>query len=143
MWRGGELHGVRMDSRFTLKDAVFILLFLVVIGAVVFAGWQFHYQEERLNDVKQSVNQLSDVQKQQLATLGRMETLLRNGVSLNGGGPAGTQTASTQGAGSIRRTDPDGTQYVYYPTPPEPPRDPHAAPDYAPGDWLVTMTADR
>ncbi|HVT79697.1 MAG TPA: hypothetical protein VHM90_03490, partial [Phycisphaerae bacterium] len=121
-----------MDSRFTLKDAVFILLFLVVIGAVVFAGWQFHYQEERLNDVKQSVATLSDVQKQQLTTLGRIEIALRNGVTVNGsnGGAAGTQTATTQGR-NIRRTDPDGSQYVYYPEVPDSPREPDKKPDYA------------
>ncbi|HVX83797.1 MAG TPA: ABC transporter substrate-binding protein [Phycisphaerae bacterium] len=128
-----------MDSRFTLKDAVFVLLFIVVIGAVVFAGWMFHYQELRLTAVQQTVSQLGDVQKQQLATLSRMEILLRSGVRVSAtgeGSGAGTQ-ASTQVAGVIRRTEADGSQYVYYPEVPDSPRQPDKRPDYAYGDWLV------
>ncbi len=49
-----------MESRFTFKDFVFVVLFFVVIGAVVWVGYQFHHQEERLTDVKKEVLELSN-----------------------------------------------------------------------------------
>jgi peptide/nickel transport system substrate-binding protein len=114
-----------MDSRFTLKDFVFLALFVVVIGAVAFVGWQFHYQEMRLNDVRGEV-----------ATI---RTLLQQGVRVGDGGAEGngTQTASTRNSGRIRRKNPDGSQYVYFPDVPSTPRHPETRPDYATGDWLV------
>jgi peptide/nickel transport system substrate-binding protein len=124
-----------MDSRFTFKDFVFVVLFVVVIGAVGWAAYQFSYQEGRLNDVKQQLQQLDETQKQQLTVLSNIRDTLKRGVVA---APTGTQTAGNpETAGRIRRTNPDGSQYVYYPQPPTAARDPTTQPDYATGDWLV------
>lgn len=111
-----------MDSRFTFKDFVFVVLFVVVIGAVAWAAWQFSYQEKRLNDV--------------LGALTAIQNDLKTGAITHGtGSRAGPTTNSA--AGRIRRKNPDGSIYVYYPDPPLTPRDPTQLPDYATGDWLV------
>jgi peptide/nickel transport system substrate-binding protein len=120
-----------MDNRFTLKDFVFFVLFVIVLGAVLWASFQFSYQEQRLNDVKRQLTQLDDTQKQQLAVLSEIRNQLKNGIALS------TNAGSPETAGRIRRKNPDGSQYVYYPQPPRSPRDPLAKPDYAAGDWLV------
>ena len=66
---------------------------------------------------------------------------LRSGVTVaggvGGGGGGNTTAAATQDAGRIRRRNPDGSQFVYYPTAPTTPRDPHKFADFAYGDWLV------
>ena len=130
-----------MDSRFTFKDFIFVVLFLVVIGAVIWIGYQFSYQESRLNDVKRELVRTGDEQKEQLEVLTDIRNTLRSGVHVNGGQPASTQGTSTEGAetsGRIRRKNPDGSIYVYYPTAPDNSgRDPRAYPDYATGDWVV------
>ncbi|HUO07029.1 MAG TPA: peptide-binding protein [Phycisphaerae bacterium] len=129
-----------MDSRFTFKDFVFAVLFLFVIGAVVWVGYQFGYQESRLNDVKTTLAQMGTAQKEQLGVLTRIEKQLREGVAMRAGTPG---TSAQEATGRIRRTNPDGSLYVYYPDPPKPPRDPHDLPDYAPGDWLVYNLGDE
>jgi len=122
-----------MDSRFTFKDFVFTLLFVVVIAAICWSSWQYGYQETRLNDVKQQLGRLDETQKQQLAVLSEIRNQLRNGVSVSGA----TTGKAPVGAARIRRKNADGSQYVYYPDIPHSPRDPLAASDYATGDWLV------
>lgn len=126
-----------MDNRFTFKDFVFSVLIVLVIGAVCWMSWQFGYQEKRLGDLRQQIQQLDDTQKQQLTVLAQIQNALRKGVSVN--------TAATSAAvdGHIRRTDPDGTIYVYYPQAPKPPRDPTDASDYSTGDWLVENLGDE
>ena len=121
-----------MDNRFTLKDFLFVILFLVVIGAVGLGMWQFTYQETRLNGVKDELRRMNESQKQQLTVLTEIRNSLRNGI-------VATTTSGTQpeAAGRIRRKNPDGSLYVYYPQPPKSPRDPLDAPDYSAGDWLV------
>ena len=119
-----------MDNRFTLKDFIFVVLFIIVIGAVVWSSFQYSYEEQRLNDVKAQLVRLDDTQKQQLAVLTEIKNQLKSGVTLTG---ATTKTESR----NIRRTNPDGSIYVYFPEPALTPRDPTTRPDYATGDWLV------
>ncbi len=111
---------VLMEKRFTFMYFVLVVLFGGVTGAVAWVGYQFNHQEERLTDVMKGVEHIN--------------TLLASGVRVNGDGAA-TQTRST--AGRIRRKNPDGSVYVYYPDPPKAARDPTTQPDYATGDWLV------
>lgn len=123
-----------MNNRFTFKDFVFLLMFVVVIAAVLFTGWQFSYHEQRLNDLKQEMGRLADGQKQQTDLLGKINQAIRSGVSIS----AGTSATETHvPSGRIRRTEPDGSQYVYFPDIPTSPRAPERRPDYATGDWLI------
>jgi peptide/nickel transport system substrate-binding protein len=124
-----------MDNRFTFKDFVFAVLFVVVIGAMVWSAYQYSYQEQRLNDVKSQLQQLDQTQKQQLTVLAEIRNQLRSGVSLS----TGTGTAGK--SERIRRKNPDGSQYVYFPDIPTSPRHPEARPDYATGDWLIQNIA--
>jgi peptide/nickel transport system substrate-binding protein len=135
-----------MESRFTLKDFVFLVLFVVVLGAVVWSIWQSGYQESRLNDLKKEMVQLGDGQKQQIEVLSDIRSTLKSGVRVNGTGSSGSMgapgtSATTENAdqsGRIRRTNPDGSIYVYYPTAPNSSgRDPTTQPGYVTGDWLV------
>jgi peptide/nickel transport system substrate-binding protein len=137
-----------MESRFTFKDFVFVVLFVVVIGAVVWSIYQSGYQESRLNDLKKEVVQLGDNQKQQIEVLSDIRNTLKAGIRVNANASQGSAGTSTAGAvatteateehpGRIRRTNPDGSTYVYYPDPPTAARDPTTQPDYATGDWLV------
>jgi peptide/nickel transport system substrate-binding protein len=126
-----------MDSRFTLKDFVFLALFVVVIGAVGVMGWMFHYQELRLNDVKSQMGRLADNGQQQLTVLTEIRNSLRGGVRVAGGVEGGPGAQSQPGAGRIRRKNADGSQYVYYPDVPKSPRAPLKQPGYAAGDWQV------
>ncbi len=121
-----------MEDRFRLKDFVFVVLFVMVLGAVIGVGYQFNYQERRLTGLQGDIDRVNEVQKQQLQVLGDIRAALRQGVRVNAG--SGTEPAQT---GIIRRKNPDGSLYVYYPDPPKSPRDPHDAVDYALGDWLV------
>ncbi len=122
-----------MESRFTFKDFVFVILFLTVIGAVIWSSYQYSYEENRLNDVKNQLNRLDDTQKQQLTVLTDIRNQLKSGVSLNNSGTANAASESK----NIRRTNPDGSIYVYFPDPPITPRDPTTRPDYVTGDWIV------
>src|SRR4051812_17422840 len=124
-----------MDNRFTFKDFVFVLLFVVMIGAVGWAAFQFNYQEKRLNDVRGQLQRLDETQKLQLGVLSEIRNALQGGVTVKGGGTPGTQTA--ENPGRIRRKNPDGSQYVYFPDVPSSPRHPEKQPDYATGDWLI------
>jgi peptide/nickel transport system substrate-binding protein len=127
-----------MESRFTFKDFVFVLLFVVVIGAVVWSVYQSSYQEERLNDVKKQLVQMGDDQKQQVTLLSDIRNTLKSGIRVSGNGPQANPSSTTgQTTGIIRRTNPDGSIYVYYPEAPQAARDPTKYPDYATGDWLV------
>ena len=119
-----------MDNRFTFKDFVFAVLIVFVIGAVLFASFQFSYQEKRLSDVRDQIQSLDQTQKQQLALMSDIRDALRNGVSVGTG-------AATEKAQRVRQKNPDGSQYVYYPDLPQSPRDPSHLPDYAFGDWLI------
>ena len=124
-----------MDNRFTFKDFIFLCAFLLVIGSVVWVGYQFSYQEKRLTGALVQLQQFNDVQKQQIGVLQEIKNVLRKGVSVNTTSTQEATGASPEGA--IRRTDPDGTTYVSYPRPPKSPRNPRDAADYAQGDWLV------
>ena len=128
-----------MDNRFTLKDFIFVILFFVVIASVVLAIYQYSYQEDRLNGLKVELQRLNEAQKQQLTVLTDMRNMLRDGVRTTSGVESTTQSNTTQASadGRIRRKNPDGSLYVYYPTPPKSPRDPRAASDFSAGDWLV------
>jgi len=126
-----------MESRFTFKDFVFVVLFVVVIGAVVWASWQFSYQEQRLNDVKAALGQLDQTQKQQLGVLSDIRNALKSGVTIGRGGPENGVAGTQEARGRIRRKTEDGGIYVYYPEAPLMPRDPVNQPDYATGDWVV------
>src|SRR4051812_21462388 len=108
-----------MDNRFTVKDVVFLALFIVMIGGAIWLSRQFDYQEKRINDIKTQLQQLDSTQKQQLAVLSDIRGVLRSGVSVGRGG--GTETRP---AGRIRRKNPDGSQYVFYPDIPGSPRHP-------------------
>lgn len=123
-----------METRFTFKDFVFTILFLLVIAAVIWTSSQFGYQEQRLNDVKTELARLNDSQKSQLAVLDDIRATLKKGLVVSST-QAGDNVANADG--HIRRKNPDGSLYVYYPTPPRPPHDPNAAPDYSTGDWLI------
>lgn len=127
-----------MDNRFTFKDFVFAVLLVAVIGAVIWASYQYNYQEQRLNGVKAEIARLNETQKQQFTVLGEIRDVLKGGVRASSGGTTESQPATgTTTDGRIRRKNPDGSLYVYYPNPPKPPRDPLSYPDYAAGDWLV------
>jgi peptide/nickel transport system substrate-binding protein len=128
-----------MDSRFTFKDFVFAVLFVVVIGAVIWASYQYSYQEARLNDVKLQLQRMEDREKQQFGALAEIRNALTNGVRVSDGGSSTRKGPgeSPETAGRIRRKNPDGSQYVYYPDIPQSPRHPELKPDYATGDWLV------
>src|SRR5207249_2896258 len=105
------VNGERMDSRFTFKDFVFVVLFVVVLGAVAWVGWQFSYQEGRLNDLRTQMARLDDTQKQQLMVLQDIRKTLREGVAVTSGGTgAGTEPRT----GRVRQKNPDGSQYVYF-----------------------------
>jgi ABC-type transport system substrate-binding protein len=135
-----------MDNRFTLKDFIFVCLFVFVIAAIFWTSYQFSYQEGRLNDLQSQLQKLNDNQKEQITTLGQIRDALRQGVKVNSSGPtAGTEPAkpATASDGRIRRKNADGSIYVYYPTPPKSPHDPLVAPDYATGDWLVQNLNDE
>ncbi len=134
-----------MDNRFTLKDFIFLCLFVFVILAICWTSYQFNYQEGKLNDLQSQLQKLNDGQKEQIATLGQIRDALRHGAQVNSNGNADTMpaNASTSVDARIRRTNPDGSLYVYYPTPPKSPHDPLAAPDYATGDWLVQNLNDE
>lgn len=132
-----------MDSRFTFKDFVFVLLFVVVLGAVIWSIYQSSYQEDRLNAVKQQLQKLNDDQKQQITILSQIRRALESGIHVTAAtqsGAGGTQAASS---GRIRRTNPDGSQYVYYPDYPMMPRDSHKEPDFATGDWQIRNLASE
>jgi peptide/nickel transport system substrate-binding protein len=118
-----------MDNRFTLKDFIFAVLFVITIGAVAWTSFQFSYQETRLNDVKTQLQQLDQTQKQQLAVMSEIRMQLRNGIAVSGSSAGKTDR--------VRQKNPDGSQYVYYPDIPASPRDPSKLADYAFGDWLV------
>src|SRR5262249_31747952 len=102
-----------MDNRFTLKDFLFVVLFLIVTAVVGFAMWQFSYQEGRINDVRDKIQSLDQTQKQQLVVLQEIRNALRSGVSVNGG------STTNPGSARIRQVNPDGSQYVYYPDVPQ------------------------
>jgi peptide/nickel transport system substrate-binding protein len=125
-----------MDSRFTFKDFVFVVLFVAVIGAGIWMSAQFGYQERRLTQVREDLEKLSRTQQEQLTVLEDIRQALRSGVRVGdaGGGPAG-------GAGTakavVREPRPNNGMYVYFRDPPRSPRDPRNQSDYARGDWLV------
>lgn len=123
-----------MENRFTFKDFVFAVLLIGLIGVVLLAIWQYNHNEKRLIGVGDEVNKLANVQRQQLMALQEIQKSLKSGVALN---PASTMASDTQPGGIVRRTNPDGSIYVYYPKPPVSPHDPRNYPNYAPGDWLV------
>jgi len=130
-----------MNNRFTLKDFIFLVLFVLVIGAILWTGAQFGYQEKRLNAVQTQVQSLNDAQKEQSVMLGDIRTALRSGVQVNSAtGPA---TAPAADQGRIRQKKTDGSYYVYFPQPPRSPRDPETFPDFARGDWLVRNLSDE
>ena len=130
-----------MESRFTFKDFVFVVLFVVVIGAVVWSIYQSGYQESRLNDLKKQLVVMADGEKQQLEVLSDIRNTLKSGVSMKmqgtGSGSEAATTSASATSGRVRRTNPDGSQYVCYPDVPLSPRDPEKQPDYATGDWLI------
>lgn len=120
-----------MDNRFSFKDFLFLIAFLLVLVAVGFSIYQSNYHETRLNAVKEQLQNLTSEQRQQTSLLSDIRNSLQRGVQVSS---AATQREAT---GRIRRQNPDGSLYVYYPEPPRTPRDPESQPDYARGDWLV------
>jgi peptide/nickel transport system substrate-binding protein len=120
-----------MENRFTWKDLLFLTILALVSGLILFVGWRFSYQEERLNDLRAQIQRLDETQKQQLAVLQDIRKTLQTGIAVAG------STAEPAKTGRIREKHPDGSQYVYYPDVPLSPRDPVKFPDYATGDWLV------
>lgn len=123
-----------MDSRFTLKDFIFVVLIIAVLSGVFLAMWQFSYHEDRLTALKVAVERLDSNQREQLGVLERIE---RNGLRLQAGSQATSSTTSQTPSAVIREKRPDGSQYVYAPGLPTTPRNPRGLPDYARGDWLV------
>lgn len=126
-----------MDNRFTLKDFIFLVLFALVLGAIGWSSYQFGYQEQRLNGVREQVQRLSDEQKEQTATLREIREALRGGVRVSTSQAGNADTQASAAGGRVRRKNPDGSLYVYYPQAPNPPRNPQLKSDYASGDWLV------
>ena len=135
----------KIDSAFR-KDFIFATLFVVMIGAVIFVGWQFNYQEGRLTEVmtrtqlldnlRADVQRLDRTQTQQLAVLEEINKSLKSGA-VTVGNATHPETVPATASGRVRQKNPDGSQYVYYPDIPESPRDPSKLADYSFGDWIV------
>jgi peptide/nickel transport system substrate-binding protein len=123
-----------MDSRFTFKDFVFLVLIVGVLGAVVWMSAQFGYQEKRLTDVRGDLERLSRTQQEQLRVLEDIRQTLRSGVRI---GDGGTGSGAATRPAIVREKRGNNGLYVYYRDVPKSPRDPRTQPDYARGDWLV------
>jgi peptide/nickel transport system substrate-binding protein len=143
--------GVRMDKRFTLKDFCYITALVIVAGAVLLAMLQFNYQEQQLIKVKDELVNFNTVQTQQLAVLQQIKTSISRGGTLT---PESTGTSTTNPSGNgastagdnsgiIRRHNPDGSYYVYFPHVPIDAHDPRNDPNYTAGDWMVDNLGDE
>ena len=125
-----------MDNRFTLKDFIFTVLLLLIIGAAVMAMAQFNYVNKQVIALS---SQMKTLNEQQLAQTQLLQQIVRHGLRIQYG--TGQSTKASQK--DIRETLPDGTRYVCYPNPPLLPHNPYSLPDYARGDWLVENLAGQ
>ena len=119
-----------MDNRFTLKDFIFTVLLLLIIGAAVMAMAQFNYVNKQVIALSTAIKTLNE---QQLAQTQLLQQIVRHGLRIQ----SGTGSNAKVSPKDIRETLPDGTRYVCYPNPPLLPHNPYSLPDYARGDWLV------
>ncbi len=126
-----------MDNRFTLKDFVFIVLLLLIIGAALMAMAQFNYVNKQVIALSRQIKTLNAQQLQQTQLL---QQIAQHGLQVQPGNGT-TQAAAAQK--NIRETLPDGTRYVCYPNPPLLPHNPYSRKQYARGDWLVENLGEQ
>lgn len=134
-----------MGTRFTVKDFIFLLIFVVLVVLAGFTLESYNYLSHQVAGLRGDLQNLDAEQTTQLYLLKKLQ---RDGLRLQSGGsfstpstspaPRGTTDAATAPTtADIRTTLPDGARYVMFPNPPLPPYNPYSQPNFAFGDWLV------
>ena len=134
-----------MNNRFGVKDLLYVMLLLALLGAVLLEVGQSAYQGRQIIILQGDIQRLSGMQLRQIEVLKQMEASLAGlpnhlssiNVKAGNGGSVATALGSDQSTKPIRETLPDGSRYVSYPNPPLSSHNPFSRPDYAQGDWLV------
>ncbi len=120
-----------MGNRFTVKDFIFLCIFIVIAVMLGFTLGSFNYLTHQVAGLR---SDLQTMQAQQTSELYALKTLQRSGVRTTN--HTGINDSSKV-ASDIRETLPDGSRYVMFPNPPLPPYNPYTKPNFAYGDWLV------
>jgi peptide/nickel transport system substrate-binding protein len=120
-----------MGNRFTVKDFIFLCIFIAIVIILGLTLGSYNYLTHQVAGLR---GDLQNMEAQQTSELYVLKKLQRDGIRMNARGTHTGQSASTA---DIRKTLPDGSRYVMFPNPPQPPYNPYAKPDFAYGDWLV------
>ncbi len=119
-----------MGNRFTVKDFIFLCIFIVLVVILGFTLGCFNYLTHQVAGLR---SDLQNIEAEQTAQLYILHTIERKGIRTTS--PVSPRNHAT--SGDIRKTLPDGSRYVMFPNPPLPPYNPYSRPDFAYGDWLV------
>ena len=125
-----------MGNRFTVKDFIFLCIFIVIVVILGFTLGSINYLTHQVAGLR---SDLQNIETQQTSQLYILKTIERSGIRTAGPVKVRKQTAS----GDIRKTLPDGSRYVMFPNPPLPPYNPYARPNFAYGDWLVNSLSSE
>ncbi len=119
-----------MGNRFTVKDFIFLCIFIVIVVILGFTLGSYNYLTHQVAGLR---SDLQSMEAQQTSELYVLKSIQRTGLRTRRG-PAGGKSTAT---GDVRKTLPNGSRYVMFPNPPLPPYNPYTKPDFAYGDWLV------
>lgn len=115
-----------MGNRFTVKDFIFLVIMLALLGLIGLTLGQYNYQGRQILSLRKAIANLNTQQSLEIQIL---QKIAAHGLTV-GNAPAAK-------AVNVRKTLPNGDRYVCFPNPPLSPHNPYSKPDYSPGDWLV------